>query len=147
MVISCGFVIINTNNKILICHPTNDFSGYGIWDLPKGRIDDGETELECALREVYEETNLNLKEIKGDTSFLSRTERNGRKYVLYVFRALEDLSKYEIKCNSLVDGDYESWETPYYEIDEYKWVSVYDSLNYLCEREQTIIEKKFIRIK
>lgn len=31
----------------------------GHWDLPKGKIDDGESEVECALREVKEETGLN----------------------------------------------------------------------------------------
>lgn len=28
----------------------------GVWDLPKGKIDPGETPAECALREVAEET-------------------------------------------------------------------------------------------
>ena len=28
----------------------------GVWDLPKGKIDKGETPAECALREVEEET-------------------------------------------------------------------------------------------
>ena len=28
----------------------------GVWDLPKGKIDEGETPAECALREVAEET-------------------------------------------------------------------------------------------
>ena len=30
----------------------------GKWDLPKGKLDDGETLAECALREVKEETGL-----------------------------------------------------------------------------------------
>ncbi len=28
------------------------------WDLPKGHVDPGETELQCALRETWEETGL-----------------------------------------------------------------------------------------
>ena len=37
----------------------------GYWDLPKGKIDDGESVEECALREIHEETGLeNLKIIK-----------------------------------------------------------------------------------
>lgn len=31
----------------------------GKWDLPKGKLDDGETIDECAIREVSEETGLN----------------------------------------------------------------------------------------
>lgn len=30
----------------------------GEWDLPKGKLDEGETVAECALREVEEETGL-----------------------------------------------------------------------------------------
>jgi 8-oxo-dGTP pyrophosphatase MutT (NUDIX family) len=30
----------------------------GVWDLPKGKLDNNETLLECALREVREETGL-----------------------------------------------------------------------------------------
>mgnify|MGYP000277005700 CR=1 FL=1 len=30
----------------------------GFWDLPKGKLDDGELIDECALREVEEETNV-----------------------------------------------------------------------------------------
>jgi mRNA-decapping enzyme subunit 2 len=32
----------------------------GKWGPPKGRIEDGETHLQCALRETYEETGLDV---------------------------------------------------------------------------------------
>lgn len=38
----------------------------GIWSLPKGRMScETETEEECALREVYEETGIKLETIQG----------------------------------------------------------------------------------
>lgn len=37
----------------------------GRWDLPKGKIEPGETEAEAALREVTEETGLHNLEISG----------------------------------------------------------------------------------
>lgn len=37
----------------------------GIYGFPKGHVQDGETEAETALREVYEETNLRIKLIEG----------------------------------------------------------------------------------
>ena len=49
--LSCGVVIINTDRELLLCHVT----GHGHWDLPKGGIDDGETAVEAACRELWEE--------------------------------------------------------------------------------------------
>ncbi len=39
------------------------------WDLPKGHIDDGETDVECALRELVEETAITSDDIELDTDF------------------------------------------------------------------------------
>ena len=42
----------------------------GFWDLPKGKLDEGESIEECAVREVEEETglkNVQLKEFLGIT--------------------------------------------------------------------------------
>ena len=37
----------------------------GIWDLPKGKQDDGETVQECALREVREELGIDDVQLIG----------------------------------------------------------------------------------
>jgi 8-oxo-dGTP pyrophosphatase MutT (NUDIX family) len=37
----------------------------GYWDLPKGKLDDGESLEECALREVQEETGLSTLRSEG----------------------------------------------------------------------------------
>ncbi len=39
------------------------------WDLPKGRLDDGETLIEAALRETEEETGIPRCEIEVDRDF------------------------------------------------------------------------------
>ena len=48
-----GGVVLNINNQILIVNQNHDS-----WSLPKGHIDDGETKLEAAIREIYEETGI-----------------------------------------------------------------------------------------
>jgi len=47
-----GGVVFNEGNAILMIFRR------GKWDLPKGKLDKGETIEECALREVTEETGL-----------------------------------------------------------------------------------------
>lgn len=49
---SCGCVVFN-NHKVLVIKQLN-----GDYGFPKGHIDLGETEFDCALRETYEETGI-----------------------------------------------------------------------------------------
>lgn len=39
------------------------------WDLPKGRLDPGESDLECAVREFEEETGIPRSSIDLDATF------------------------------------------------------------------------------
>jgi 8-oxo-dGTP pyrophosphatase MutT (NUDIX family) len=59
-IIAAGGVVVNPNNEILWIFRR------GFWDLPKGKLDPGETIEACAIREVMEETgmqNLVLNEL------------------------------------------------------------------------------------
>jgi len=48
-----GGIIINQFNKIAIVNQNHDS-----WSLPKGHIDKGETTINAAIREIYEETGI-----------------------------------------------------------------------------------------
>lgn len=54
---SAGGVVLNEKNEILMIYRR------GKWDLPKGKLDEGETLEACALREVTEETGLGNLEL------------------------------------------------------------------------------------
>lgn len=59
-----GGLLLNENHELLMIFRR------GSWDLPKGKLDEGETMEACALREVEEETgvgNLLLGELLGIT--------------------------------------------------------------------------------
>ena len=49
---SCGCIIIHKNKVLLVQHNA------GHWDFPKGHIKENETEIQTAIREVKEETNI-----------------------------------------------------------------------------------------
>ena len=44
------------------------------WDLPKGHLDQGETQAEAALRELREETGIKPNELWTDPNFLFRQQ-------------------------------------------------------------------------
>ena len=51
-IIAAGGLVLNDNNELLMIFRR------GKWDLPKGKLDEGEKIEDCALREVKEETGL-----------------------------------------------------------------------------------------
>jgi len=63
-IIAAGGLVWNERNELLMIFRQNK------WDLPKGKLDEGETLEECAIREVKEETGLidvSLKDFIGIT--------------------------------------------------------------------------------
>lgn len=61
-IIAAGGLVLNEADELLLIFRR------GKWDLPKGKLDEGETIAQCALREVMEETGvtgLSLGELIG----------------------------------------------------------------------------------
>lgn len=52
---SCGAIIFD-NDKVLVIKQVK-----GHWGFPKGHVEEGETEIETAKREIKEETNLDVE--------------------------------------------------------------------------------------
>jgi 8-oxo-dGTP diphosphatase len=58
-----GGVILNENNEVLLLkRKQDDFMG-GIFELPSGKIEEGETIRDGLIREIKEETALNVTSI------------------------------------------------------------------------------------
>ena len=72
---SCGAVIFNDEDKVLIVK-----HNAGHWDFPKGHMEAGETETQTAIREVKEETNIDVT-LDSDEPFI-KVKHYLRDYVL-----------------------------------------------------------------
>jgi len=67
---SCGVLIVRgrpVREVLLMCHADR-------YDLPKGHVDSGETDLQCALRELEEETGIAAADVEIDPEFRFTTQ-------------------------------------------------------------------------
>ena len=74
----CGILFVNDRKQILLfLRDDNKSIPYpNMWDIPGGRVEEGETPQECIVREMKEEMNLDLEgfQLFGVREFGDRTE-------------------------------------------------------------------------
>ena len=58
--LNVGLIIVNTYGKVLICKIKNSNQ----WQFPQGGIDEGESPIEAAKREIFEEVGIKPSKIK-----------------------------------------------------------------------------------
>ncbi len=121
---AAGGIVFNKNNELLL------IKRLGKWDLPKGKLDEGENLQECALREVSEETNIHE---------LSIIKEYGKTYHTYVHSG-----KKILKESHWFTMKYEGSEIPKPQAEEditqVKWVPEKEIQNYASETYATIRE-------
>lgn len=140
--IAAGIFIIRKDKKLLICHPTNHKTDF--WSIPKGKVDEGEKIFDAALRETYEETNLELRSNSNFSIHLLAPVNYGhKKKILHPFVYLESVNsnfdwvKEEIKCNSNVPLERGGFP----EMDDYKWVTIDEARTLLHETQVACLDK------
>ena len=78
-----GVIILNEKNQILIMsRKTDDFMG-GIDELPSGNMEQGENIYDAIIREVKEETNIDVVNVKsyiGSFDYISGSGKKARQY-------------------------------------------------------------------
>ena len=96
-----GIVRRPNRDEVLVVHRPK----YDDWSLPKGKVDGDETDEECALREVEEETGFQVR-LGAEAGSTSYTDSQGRpKKVRYWEMVIES-------------GEF----TPNREVDEIRWL-------------------------
>ena len=117
-------VLIQHNGKFLLGR-RNKINANGMWVIPGGGVDFGETTQQAAVREIKEETGLDIELIK----FLCHKEiiNLPGNYHGVVFFYLAKL-----KNNSIKIGDDLS-DAKFFSIDEIKKLNVVDSVKEVLE--------------
>lgn len=88
--ISAGLAVI-CNGQILLVQQKEDLTGYH-FSIPKGLISEGETPLEAAIRETYEETGLKLSanEIGTKPYLMNINTPSFKRRIIYYVAILKD---------------------------------------------------------
>jgi 8-oxo-dGTP pyrophosphatase MutT (NUDIX family) len=124
LVQAAGGLIKNEENEILLIFRR------GKWDLPKGKLDKGESLEECAVREVEEETGLQKIKLVAPLIITYHTYHEGTKFIL------KESHWYTMKVKS---GQQLTPQTEE-DIQEIKWVNEKELKPYLNNAFPSIID-------
>jgi 8-oxo-dGTP pyrophosphatase MutT (NUDIX family) len=115
---------MNNNNDVLLIYRR------GKWDLPKGKLDKGETIEDCAMREVMEETGLKNVVLESALLVTYHTYHEGTKFIL------KESHWYAMKVN----GEQKLVPQTEEDIVEIKWVKPGDLKNYYHNTFPSVID-------
>lgn len=114
---ACGVLVMRTEPELSFLLMKHNHR----WDLPKGHLDEGETDLECALRELREETGIKAKEISlvEDFRWVTEYEVNSKRFrerchktvVIYLANLLKPV---KIKLTEHPDYAWMKWDPPHH---------------------------------
>lgn len=111
---SCGCIILKDNRVLLI--GAKDDNGELFWSFPKGHRENDETDIETAIRETKEETNLDVKIIDSKpikTGYLIHGGIAYKEILLFIAKPLND----EIELQED-------------EIEKIRWVNINEASKY-----------------
>ena len=113
--ITAAVVIINAIGSILGCHGTGKPNGQG-FDFPKGLVEENETDIDAALRELREETDFTTcKDSLIDCGVHPHNKEKDIHIFLLKVKDFPDI-KY-LKCNSFFEVNGKKFpEVDYFEI-------------------------------
>lgn len=89
-------VIIKKDNKVLLGKRKGSH-GNNTWSFPGGKLDLFETPEECAIREVFEETGLKIKNLKPSIYTNDVFKDSNMHYITLFFIADHDVGEVELK--------------------------------------------------
>jgi putative (di)nucleoside polyphosphate hydrolase len=142
--LNVGLIIVNTYGKVLICKRKNSNQ----WQFPQGGIDEGESPIEAAKREIFEEVGIKPSKIK----VLGKI----KDWVKYEIP--KELAKKSFKKKGIV-GQKQKWfifkikseacisfvNDPDNEFDDFAWVSYWRPIALIVSFKKEVYRKCFSR--
>lgn len=127
---SCGCIIINDKKEVLLVHHNK-----GHWDFPKGHVEDGETEIQTAIREVKEETNIDVEvdEAYRYTVEYSPKEDVIKEVVFFLAKNINDNKNAQVE---------EVSEVKWFKLEEALEKITYDTSKQLLQQVKKDLDKK-----
>jgi len=129
-VVSCGIVMLNARRELFVCHAT----GTPRWDLPKGVQDPGESALQTAVREAWEETSLAL-DPEGLVDLGVFDYPPAKRLYLFALRVAIDAFRID-DCRCHTSFPHRITGMPTLEVDGYAWKPL-DRLGDWCGKNMT----------
>ncbi len=133
--VSYGVIILNEHNALLLAHVTDQ----SFWDIPKGGAEPGETPMQAALRETFEETGITLQpEALQDLGLMSYTPKKH----LHLFKTQLQTSAWDVtlcRCTSFFPHHRTGVATP--EADAFRWVAQKDISAHCTKNLTTVLTR------
>lgn len=103
-------VIVIKDSKVLLGKRKGSH-GEGSWAFPGGHLEFGESLEDCAMREVFEETGISIKDIRQGTFTNDIFETEGKHYITLLMAAKYDSGEVQLlepeKCEK---WDWFEWD-------------------------------------
>mmetsp|Transcript_29802 Transcript_29802/g.41922 ORF Transcript_29802/g.41922 Transcript_29802/m.41922 type:complete len:228 (+) Transcript_29802:78-761(+) len=164
--ISAGFLIRSSKSKFLLCHATKSPNGKwtkydGNWTVPKGIVEEGESKIDAAIRELREETNIDLLH-RSFRELLPPNLNDADPFVVFPVGEkkvhlflLEDEQgrlqdpSIELKCSTKIENMHPSlsYLIGLPEVDGYMWVEREDAEKMVYKSQQKLFAEGFIEKK
>ncbi|MBS4540163.1 NUDIX domain-containing protein [Clostridium sp. D2Q-11] len=123
-------IIVKDKEILILKRSENSSFGGKLWDIPGGKLEFGETLKESIIREIKEETNIDINIKKTIASTSSINKSNDKQFITLIY-----LCEYHSGDIKLDD-----------EHIDYKWIKPKDALNlpmvyYAIEGVKAILEE------
>lgn len=141
--ITAAVVMIDKDGNILGCHGTGKPKNYG-FDFPKGEVDDGERDIDAAIRELHEETSIIIS--RDNLVDIGVYPHNKKKDIhLFLCKVNELPNPKYLKCTSFFELN--GKQIP--EVDFYEIISKENrnKFNMVLQNKFEIIDEKFGNFK